>query len=99
MITRRLKVENACNHQAVTDGNTEILNSSDIISRPNSLIFKGEQVDNATSLDLPTYNYKNIHVYRDGKKISWKPSINDTVTLNTDKLRGPVTIKIYSINY
>lgn len=86
-------LDNVCNHQIITDGNTETLSSSDIISKPNSLIFKGKLVDNATSLDLPAYNYKNIRVYRDGKKINWKPSINDTVTLNTNRLRGPVTIK------
>ena len=86
-------LENVCNHEVISDGSAAILNPNDIISRPNELIFKGQLIDNAVSLDLPTYNYKNIHVYRDGKKINWKPSVNDTVTIHTSKLSGPVTVK------
>ena len=86
-------LENVCNHEVISDGSAAILNPNDIISKPNELIFKGQLIDNAVSLDLPTYNYKNIHVYRDGKKINWKPSVNDTVTIHTSKLSGPVTVK------
>ena len=86
-------LENVCNHEVISDGSAAILNPNDIISKPNELIFKGQLIDNAVSLDLPTYNYKNIRVYRDGKKINWKPSVNDTVTIHTSKLSGPVTVK------
>ena len=55
--------------------------------------FTGKTVDNATSLDLPVYNYKNIYVFRDGKQVEWTPSNNDTVTINTPNLKGPVTVK------
>ena len=65
----------------------------DIVSQPNALEFKGKIIDSANSLELPVFNYKNIHVFRDGKEVKWNPSSNNTVSINTFGIRGPVTVK------
>lgn len=77
----------------IADDVNDMISSKNIVSEPNALKFTGKTIDDATSLDLPVYNYKNIYVFRDGKQVEWTPSDNDTVTINTPKLKGPVTVK------
>ncbi|WP_143453673.1 YfhO family protein [Ligilactobacillus aviarius] len=77
----------------IADDVNDTISSKNIVSEPNALKFTGKTIDDATSLDLPVYNYKNIYVFRDGKQVEWTPSDNDTVTINTPKLKGPVTVK------
>lgn len=77
----------------IADGINDTISSKNIVSEPNALKFTGKTVDDATSLDLPVYNYKNIYVFRDGKQVEWTPSNNDTVTINTPNVKGPVTVK------
>ena len=77
----------------IADDVNDTISSKNIVSEPNALKFTGKTVDNATSLDLPVYNYKNIYVFRGGKQVEWTPSNNDTVTINTPNLKGPVTVK------
>lgn len=77
----------------IADDVNDTISSKNIISEPNALKFTGKTVDNATSLDLPVYNYKNIYVFRGGKQVEWTPSGNDTVTINTPDVKGPVTVK------
>ena len=77
----------------IADDVNDTISSKNIVSEPNALKFTGKTVDNATSLDLPVYNYKNIYVFRDGKQVEWTPSNNDTVTINTPNLKGSVTVK------
>ena len=77
----------------IADDVNDTISSKNIVSEPNALKFTGKTIDDATSLDLPVYNYKNIYVFRGGKQVEWTPSDNDTVTINTPKLKGPVTIK------
>lgn len=77
----------------IADDVNDTISSKNIVSEPNALKFTGKTIDDATSLDLPVYNYKNIYVFRDGKQVEWTPSDNDTVTINTPKLKGSVTVK------
>ena len=77
----------------IADDVNDTISSKNIVSEPNALKFTGKTVDNATSLDLPVYNYKNIYVFRGGKQVEWTPSSNDTVTINTPDVKGPVTVK------
>lgn len=77
----------------IADDVNDTISSKNIVSEPNALKFTGKTVDNATSLDLPVYNYKNVYVFRGGKQVEWTPSGNDTVTINTPDVKGPVTVK------
>lgn len=77
----------------IADDVNDTISSKNIVSEPNALKFTGKTVDNATSLDLPVYNYKNIYVFRGGKQVEWTSSSNDTVTINTPDVKGPVTVK------
>ncbi|WP_346677362.1 hypothetical protein [Ligilactobacillus aviarius] len=76
---------------AIVDGNQVQLHSKDIKSLPNGLKFTGNLVDNSKSVILPTYNYKNIHVYRNGKQIKWSPNSQDLVQVDSGS--GPITVK------
>lgn len=76
---------------AIVDGNQIQLHSKDIKSLPNGLKFTGNLVDNAKSVILPTYNYKNIHVYRNGKQIKWSPNSQDLIQVDSGS--GPITVK------
>ena len=76
---------------AIVDGNQVQLHSKDIKSLPNGLKFTGNLIDNAKSVILPTYNYKNIHVYRNGKQIKWSPNSQDLIQV--DSGNGPITVK------
>lgn len=77
----------------IADDVNDTISSKNIVSEPNALKFTGKTVDNATSLDLPVYNYKNIYVFRGGKQVEWTSSSNDTVTINTPDVKGPVTVR------
>lgn len=77
----------------IADDVNDTISSKNIVSEPNALKFTGKTVDNAISLNLPVYNYKNIYVFRGGKQVEWTPSSNDTVTINTPDVKGPVTVK------
>lgn len=79
--------------QVVADQEETTLSSNEIVSGPNSLKFIGKKIDNAVSLDLPIFKYKNLCVFRGGKQVRWTPSLNDTVTIHTPGITGPVTIK------
>lgn len=79
--------------QVIADDATEVISSKNIKSEPNALKFTGKTVDNATSLDLPVYNYKNVYAFRGGKQVNITPSANDTVTVDTPGIKGPVTVK------
>ena len=76
---------------AIVDGNQVQLHSKDIKSLPNGLKFTGNLVDSAKSVILPTYNYKNIHVYRNGKQIKWSPNSQDLIQVDSGS--GPITVK------
>ena len=76
---------------AIVDGNQVQLHSKDIKSLPNGLKFTGNLIDNAKSVILPTYNYKNIHVYRNGKQIKWSPNSQDLIQVDSGS--GPITVK------
>ena len=76
---------------AIVDGNQVQLHSKDIKSLPNGLKFTGNLVDNSKSVILPTYNYKNIHVYRNVKQIKWSPNSQDLVQVDSGS--GPITVK------
>ena len=76
---------------AIVDGNQVQLHSKDIKSLPNGLKFTGNLVDNSKSVILPTYNYKNIHVYRNGKQIKWSPNSQDLIQVDSGS--GSITVK------
>ena len=76
---------------AIVDGNQVQLHSKDIKSLPNGLKFTGNLVDSAKSVILPTYNYKNIHFYRNGKQIKWSPNSQDLIQVDSGS--GPITVK------
>lgn len=76
---------------AIVNGNQVQLHSKDIKSLPNGLKFTGNLVDSAKSVILPTYNYKNIHVYRNGKQIKWSPNSQDLIQVDSGS--GPITVK------
>ena len=76
---------------AIVNGNQVQLHSKDIKSLPNGLKFTGNLIDNAKSVILPTYNYKNIHVYRNGKQIKWSPNSQDLIQVDSGS--GPITVK------
>ena len=76
---------------AIVDGNQVQLHSKDIKSLPNGLKFTGNLVDSAKSVILPTYNYKNIHVYRNGKQIKWSPNSQDLIQVDSGS--GSITVK------
>ena len=76
---------------AIVDGNQVQLHSKDIKSLPNGLKFTGNLVDSAKNVILPTYNYKNIHVYRNGKQIKWSPNSQDLIQVDSGS--GPITVK------
>lgn len=78
-------------HLAIVDGNQVQLHSKDIKSLPNGLKFTGNLVDSAKNVILPTYNYKNIHVYRNGKQIKWSPNSQDLIQVDSGS--GPITVK------
>lgn len=78
-------------HQATVDGDQVTLSSKDIKSLPNALKYSGEEIDNASNVILPTYDYKNIHVYRNGKEAKWHSTSQDLV--NVTKGSGPITVK------
>lgn len=86
-------LNNVIQGEVIADGDKQILSVKDIVSQPNALEFKGKIIDSANSLELPVFNYKNIHVFRDGKEVKWNPSSNNTVSINTFGIRGPVTVK------
>lgn len=86
-------LNNVIQGEVIADGSKQILSVKDIVSQPNALEFKGKITDSANSLELPVFNYKNIHVFRDGKEVKWNPSSNNTVSINTSGIRGPVTVK------
>lgn len=78
-------------HQAVIDGNQVTLSSKDIKSLPNALKYSDEKINSATNVILPVYDYKNIHVYRNGKQVKWHSTSQDLI--NVTQGSGPITVK------
>lgn len=78
-------------HKVIIDNNEQLFNASKIISGPQMVTYNIHMTKG--SLDLPLLNYKDTHVYVDGRLKTSVMSKRGTIQLNNVKVNEKIVVK------